>query len=213
VRIIIVGGGRVGKTLLELLQADNEISIVERNAEKCEELASLTNALVIQGDGTNPNILEEAGLDDCEAFVAATGDSKSNLVACELAKRNKAIKRIVARITDKSDEVIFKNLGVNDVVWEVEGIVERITAALYHMELIEINEDLLIACLSPSGGDKSIGKTMGELKLPRKGALFLGTVRNGQWLLPSDGESIEEGDRIFFLLQRKNLNKLHNQFF
>jgi len=212
-RIIIVGGGRIGKALLELLLPDNEISVVEKRADRCEELASSTNSLIIQGDGTNPSVLTEAGLDDCDAFIAATGDSKVNLVACELAKRNKGIKRIVARTTDKSDEVIFKNLGVNDVIWEVDGIVKDIIIALYHMELIEVNEDLLVASILPSEGDKSIGKSIDELKLPRKGALFLGMIRKGQWFLPQNTQKIEEGDRIFFLVQRKNLNKLHEQFF
>jgi len=212
-RIIIVGGGRVGKALLEALQSDNDISIVEKNAERCEELAGSTNALVIQGDGTNPSMLEEAGLGECDAFIAATGDSKANLVACELARRNKAIKRIVARISDRSDEVIFRDLGVNDVVWEVDGIVDKIVAALYHIELIGIDEDLAVVCLSVSEGDSSVGKSIGELKLPRKGLLLLGTVRNGQWMLPSNTEGMDEGDRVFFLIRRKNINKLYEQFF
>jgi trk system potassium uptake protein TrkA len=212
-RVIIVGGGRVGKALLEALQSGNDISIVEKKAERCEELAGSTNALIIQGDGTNPSMLEEAGVGECDAFIAATADSKTNLVACELARRNKTIKRIVARITDKSDEVIFRDLGVNDVVWEVDGIVDKIIAALYHIELIEVDEDLAVVCLSTSEGDRSTGKSVGELKLPKRGLLFLGMVRNGQWILPSNTEIIEEGDRIFFLTQRKNLNNLYEQFF
>ena len=212
-RIVIVGGGRVGKNLLEILQPYNEVAIVEKDPLRCEELASATSALVIQGDGTNPSILDEAGIQDCEALIAATGDGKANLVVCELAKRHKPIKRIIARIVDKGDEVIFRDLGVSDVVWEVDGIVGRIISSLYRMDIIEVEDDVLIISLRISQNDKSIGKKIRELRLPRRGTLLLGIVRLGQWMIPTGEDVVEEGDSVLFLLRRKNLNKVYSQFF
>jgi Trk K+ transport system NAD-binding subunit len=132
---------------------------------------------------------------------------------CELAKRHKSIKRIIARIVDKGDEVIFRDLGVSDVVWEVDGIVGRIISSLYRMDIIEVEDDVLIVSLRISQNDKSVGKKIRELRLPRRGTLLLGIVRLGQWMIPTGEDVVEEGDSVFFLLRRKNLNKVYSQFF
>ena len=212
-RIIVVGGGRVGKKLLETLSSNNEVSIIELDPKICEDLATATNALVIQGDGSNPNVLEEAGLSECDAVIAATGDGKTNLVACELARRYKNVKRVVARIRDKSDEGIFEELGVSDAIWEVEGITETLIFSLFNMNKIEIDEDNTLIGIRIKEENKNIGKTFNEIKLPRSGVLLVGIVREGQWIIPDNNEMIEVNDNVLFLSRRKNVNKLHERFF
>ena len=79
--VIIIGGGKVGTNLSkELLAQGYSISIVEKEAEKCERIASSTNALVIHGDGTDHSILESAGIinaDNTAEIVACTPDIKN----------------------------------------------------------------------------------------------------------------------------------------
>ena len=212
-RIVIVGGGRVGKKLLETLSPDNEASIIEIDPKICEDLATSTNALVIQGDGSNPNVLEEAGLNECDALIAATGDGKTNLVACELARRYKNIKRVVARIKDKADEGIFEELGVSDAIWEVEGITESLIFSLFNMHKIEIDEDNILVGIKIKEDNKNIGRAIKEIKLPKKGLLLVGIIREGQWIIPKSDEVIEVNDNVLFLSRRKNVNKLYKRFF
>jgi K+ transport systems, NAD-binding component len=201
------------KKLLETLSPDNEASIIEIDPKICEDLATSTNALVIQGDGSNPNVLEEAGLNECDALIAATGDGKTNLVACELARRYKNIKRVVARIKDKADEGIFEELGVSDAIWEVEGITESLIFSLFNMHKIEIDEDNILVGIKIKEDNKNIGRAIKEIKLPKKGLLLVGIIREGQWIIPKSDEVIEVNDNVLFLSRRKNVNKLYERFF
>ena len=85
--LMILGGGLVGRRVAQLLEKEVEIILIENNPERAEELASdLKNTQVIQGDGTDANILVMAGLDTTESFIATTGDNETNIVSCLLAK-------------------------------------------------------------------------------------------------------------------------------
>lgn len=85
--VVIMGGGRVGSTLADLLTSDgHEVTVIERDKERCKKLESELNIPVICGKGTERNILESAGIENADVFVAATGSDEANLMGCILAK-------------------------------------------------------------------------------------------------------------------------------
>ena len=98
-RLIIVGGGQVGSYLASLLKDnDNSVVIIE-NRKKNIDLISLEHPEVrlVVGSGSDPKILEEAGIIDADVLAAVTGEDETNLVVSTLARMEYGIPRVVAR--------------------------------------------------------------------------------------------------------------------
>ncbi len=124
--ILIVGAGKVGYFLAKRLIADKHtVSIIDKDRVICEELAKELDILVIHGDGCDPRVLEEAGIERADVIAAVTGDDEDNLVICQIAKERFNLRRTVGRINDSKNERIFTELGV-DVPIDSTAIIAKI---------------------------------------------------------------------------------------
>ena len=98
VRIVVVGAGEVGSYVAQILSDEgNTVSVVEKDAKKLNELAEDLDVLAVEGSGSHPHILREAGIRKADLLVAATASDEVNLVACLLAKQH-GVERTIARI-------------------------------------------------------------------------------------------------------------------
>ncbi len=116
--IIISGGGKIGSYLATvLLKSGNEVSIIETNREKADQLSVALEGryLVINGDGCDSFYQEEAGIRRADVFVATTGQDDANLVACEIAQRVFNVPRCIARVNNPKNLRIFKEVGIECV--------------------------------------------------------------------------------------------------
>ncbi|MDD6285569.1 MAG: TrkA family potassium uptake protein [Methanobacteriaceae archaeon] len=115
--VIIVGAGRVGLNLAQSLVREGlNVTIIEHDPTKSEEVAETINAMVIQGDATSVNVLENAGIIDADVFVAATGHDSVNLLTSVLCQKYDNIKKIIARVNDLEHIDAFKQVGVDVTV-------------------------------------------------------------------------------------------------
>ena len=86
--IIIFGGSRITEKAVQSLPEDMNIKVIEANREVCVHLSEkLSNALIINADGSDMDVLKEEGIQDADAFVAVTDSSEANIFACLAAKR------------------------------------------------------------------------------------------------------------------------------
>lgn len=86
--VVIVGGGKLGYSLaLNMLDRDFHVSVVEKNKIRAMTLANELDAEVMCGDGTEVEVLLQAGIQEADCFIAVTGLDQDNLVACQLAKK------------------------------------------------------------------------------------------------------------------------------
>ena len=116
--IIIVGGGKVGEYLANvLLNRGNSVAIIESSAKNADHLSTTLNgdALIINGDGCDSKYQEDAGIRRADVFVAATGQDDGNLVSCEIVKRVFGVKRCIARVNNPKNIRIFRELGIETV--------------------------------------------------------------------------------------------------
>ncbi|MFA5287624.1 MAG: TrkA family potassium uptake protein, partial [Candidatus Omnitrophota bacterium] len=112
--IIIIGAGKVGYFLAKrLVNSKHTVSIIDRNKLICEDAAKEIEALVINGDGCDPRILEEAGILRADVVAAVTGDDEDNLIICQLAKERFNIQRTVGRVNNPDNEHTFSELGID----------------------------------------------------------------------------------------------------
>ncbi|MDL2310890.1 Trk system potassium transporter TrkA [Peptostreptococcaceae bacterium OttesenSCG-928-C18] len=86
--IIIVGGGKVGEYLCEDLESEgHDITLIEKNKEVLDRILDYNDIMGIQGDASDTSILEEAGIDRCDIFIAVTNEDELNMVSCVMAKK------------------------------------------------------------------------------------------------------------------------------
>ncbi|MGD8975312.1 MAG: Trk system potassium transporter TrkA, partial [Desulfobacterales bacterium] len=86
-RVMILGGGLVGRRIAQLLEKTVQVTMIEKNEESVQELAfNLKNTEVLHGDGSDANVLQMAGLLDMDTFITTTGDNETNIMSCLLAK-------------------------------------------------------------------------------------------------------------------------------
>lgn len=108
-KIIIVGCGKVGKTLVEQLnQEGNEITVIDKKADQVDEITNLYDVMGLVGNGASYSIQKEAGIDDTDLLIAVTDSDELNLLCCTVAKRVancSAIARV--RTPDYSEEADY----------------------------------------------------------------------------------------------------------
>jgi len=204
--IIIVGSGRVGENLASFLISDgHDIVLVETDRNLCSIAASQLDALVLCGNCTDPQILEDANIDVADVFVAVTGSDDSNLLACMLAKEYK-VPKILARVIDPRHERVFKKIGV-DLIINPERIVANYLGKLITRPKIT---DLVI--LGKGDGElidltvdskKTIGKKIGDLG-PTDDFLIVAVYENGNIVIPKPDMVLKEGMKISILVKTEH---------
>lgn len=122
-RLIVVGGGKLGHNLLKKLIEDNhKVTIIDKDKEVCNTIAENMNVNVILGDGTDLQILEEAGVGKADVIVAVTGTDECNFVICETVKTIYSDKKTIARVNNPDNIEAFKLLGIDKVFCGAEEI-------------------------------------------------------------------------------------------
>jgi trk system potassium uptake protein len=205
-QVLVVGGGRVGAALATLLLGSgHQVDIVELQAERASELTDeLPGARVSVGDGTDPSVLEAAGIRRADVLVAVTGEDARNLVVGSLARAEFGVPRTIARVVDPSHAWAFgPELGV-DVALDQADLLARLT--LEEMSLGEVAAlvklrrgalTLVEERLAP--GAKAAGRTIGELHLPST-CVLLAVLRGDEVLSAAASERLAVGDEILALV-------------
>lgn len=94
-KIIILGAGQVGGTLAEnLVGENNDITVVDTNGERLRSLQDKFDLRVVQGHGSHPRVLREAGADDADMLVAVTSSDETNMVACQVAIHSSTLQTV-----------------------------------------------------------------------------------------------------------------------
>ncbi len=129
--VIVIGGGKVGFYLSKhLLERNYEVTLIEKNPRRAEEITAQLGDIVLVGDGDEMNFLKSTGMERADVVVAVTGEDEDNLIACQLAKRQFHVRRTVARVNNPANVHIFEALGVDVALSATEVLMDRIETAL-----------------------------------------------------------------------------------
>lgn len=132
--VLIVGGGKVGSYLTRaLLKQGHEVVMVEKEERKARMLEQLIEQKVtVVGDGADPLVLDQAGINRADVVVADTGDDEDNLVVCLIAKK-KGRMRCIARVNNPANKMIFESLDPENpvtVISSTEIILEALDKSI-----------------------------------------------------------------------------------
>ncbi|MFB6079776.1 MAG: NAD-binding protein [Haloferacaceae archaeon] len=171
---LIAGGGRVGfRTAALLADRGHDVTIIERNDEVVSAIADEWLATVIHGDATDPDIIEQAGVERADAVAALTGETGTNLAVCLLARELASEVRTVARIDRPEGEAYTRFV---DAVVFPEGAGARVAAdevlGSDVQSLADVTGALDVLRVRVSEGAPAAGKALGEVRFPA-GALVV----------------------------------------
>lgn len=208
--IIIMGGGRVGLSLANLLIDDGEdIALIESDEALCGEIASELDALVIYGNGTNSKLLEEMNIEDADYFIATTGSDEANLLSCILVRKYN-VPHIIARVSNPDHEEAFKEVGIEQVISperaaaaQLQKVVTRPNAAEL-MTLGEGDAEILDMTIT---NNKAIGKRFKDIS-PTKDYIIISTYRNGKLVIPQPDNTVARGEKVSVLVRRGTFKKV-----
>jgi len=198
--IIIVGAGKIGFFLAKrLCGGKHTVSIVDKDKLVCEEIAKELEALVVCGDGCEPQILEEAGIEQADVIAAVTGDDEDNLVICQLAKEKFRVRRSVGRINNPDNEHTFAELGVDVPVDSTKIIAKIIEEEVSFSDFVNLMSfkrgKLAIVRVDLPADSPVIDKEVKDIKLPLD-AVLVSILRGEEVVVPKGDTVLKTGDDI-----------------
>ena len=204
-RVIIVGGGKVGRELAErLLDRGENVVIVESDKEQVA-LARDAGFAVRNGDGTDIEELRGAGAANAKILVAATGDDDVNLLIAQLSRSTFDVETVIARVNNPDNVEAFEELGVRAIsssiatAWAIDNEIERPALSAWMTELGRTGDVQEVEVTA----EDLVGKTVADIdaEIPN-GCLIAMVSRDGENLVPSQEFTIERGDHLTFLGRR-----------
>lgn len=201
--IVIVGAGKVGYFLAKrMVLSRHTVSIVEKDKAICEEIAKKLEALVIQGDGCDPRILEESGILRADVVAAVTGDDEDNLIICQLAKEKFKIQRTVARVNNPNNEHTFSELGIDVPIDSTKIIAKIIEEEVSFSDFVNLMSfkrgKLSIVRVDLPSDSPVINKQIQNIRLPPDSVL-VSIVRGEEVIVPKGNTELKSGDDIIAL--------------
>ena len=198
--VMILGGSKVGfKAARDLCARKFNVKLIEMNKEKAFDLADdLPNALVINGDGRNVELLEEESLESMDAFIAVTGNSETNIMSCLMAK-SKRIKKTIALVENMDYFQLSHSIGIDTLINKKLLAANNIFRHIRKGEVValmrinNLNAEILEFVVKSTS--KVAGKVIREMNFP-KSATIGGVVRDGKGVIALGGFRIQEGDRV-----------------
>lgn len=212
--VMIMGGGRIAIYLANLLtEMDIMVKILEIDKEKCIELSELLpDSLIINGDGSDEELLQSENISDMDAFIAMTGIDEENLMATLIAKQNGA-KKIIAKISRLNYVNVAKHLGVDSVISpklittnQILTYISRKNVETLH-RIIEGKAEIIEFIVERNS--RIIQVKLKNLKLPQD-VIIATIVRKNEIVIPHGDDVIKDGDRVILIAKNKNIAELQD---
>lgn len=210
--IVVAGGGKVGYYLTKmLLDEGHEVTVIETDPAICEAIAEELGIMVINGDASSLDILDDAGVGQADVLAAVTGKDQDNLVICQLAKRNFGVPKTVARVNNPKNQHVFYQLGV-DVAISSTAIIaqviatELITQHIKTLLTMKKGEASIVEVDLPADSPAA-GRQVKELGLPAD-CVLVSIIRGDNVLIPHGRTVLEVGDAIVAIVSKKSRNKM-----
>ena len=214
--IMILGGGRLGFYLAaKLCSLGMAVKIIEQNYARCQELAErLPDTLILNGDGTDIDLLKREGIQETDGFIAVTGLDEENLLISLLAKQMGA-KMVVAKVSRASYAPIVESLGVDAAVSPrlitASEIVRFIQGGRLLSLVMLLNGKAEVAELIVPDTSRVVGKSLAKCGLP-KNVIVGAILRDGKAVIPEGTEKILADDRIVVFAMGHTLNAIEKLF-
>lgn len=225
-KIVILGAGQVGGTLAEsLAREDNDITLVDTDAARLNELRDRLDIGTVNGPGSIPSVLKQAGIEDADLLVAVTSIDEVNMMACQIAHSLFHTPTRIARIRTPgytapgvASQLFNKeNLPVDVVITPEQLVTEHIQRLIEQPGALQVLDFAdgsvqLVAVRAYEGGPL-VGKELKAIRdhMPDVDARVAAIFRKDRPIMPEGNTVIEDGDEVFFIAARKHIRKVMSE--
>jgi len=225
-RVMILGGGLVGRRLAELLGKSFDVRLIEKDEKYAQELSfALENAEVLHGDGSDTNVLLSAGLLDMDTFITATGENETNIMSCVLAKHimnthnnSQTKQRKCIALVNKEDYLVLAATMGSDI-----ALNKKILAGNEILKFIRRGELISVAHLHGfeaevvelvAAPDSPITrKPLSKLDTSFYGKIMIGAIyRDGAWQVAVGDTHILSDERVIVVCISTHLKDVQKLF-
>lgn len=217
-KIVVVGGGEIGSRLTSLLlEKKHDVVLVEKDKDRCQELADTLNIKVIHGDGTMPDVLEEAGVKKADTLVVSTRQDEINLLICLVARdmlKEMSKLKIITRASKEEYKKIFLRIGVDNIVSpetstieQLEGIIEPRVSDIGKL----YKSMLSLVEFKVTRKSRVKDKVISKVEFPEE-SIVVAIRRKNNFIIPKETEKIKVGDRIIIILKKTTERRIAEMF-
>lgn len=214
-KIMIMGGSRIALRTSIMTGDKRKIKIIDNDKEKCQSLAEkLPNCSILYGDGRDMEILKEDGIESCDAFIALTDSSETNILAC-IAAKELGVPKTIAEVENLHFISGAESLNIGTIV-------NKKLLASSHIFQIMLDTDSSstkclaladaeVAKLTAKEGSKITKARVMDLSLSRE-MTIAGLIRDGKGMLVQGNTQIEAGDQVVVFCLHGSLYKIEKLF-
>ena len=201
--VMIIGGGKTGFYLAQKLEEyGTSVKIVEHDLDRCRYLSTnLNNVMVLHGEGTDIDLLEEENMDNMDAFITATGYDEENLLLALTAKHH-GINDVISKVSHENYQDLISQMGVDMVLNPLDittsNILRYIQGSNKIISSVLIQGQAEIMEIIVNSGMKMLDTPISELDLPSD-VLIAAVHRGNKVILPDDDTVIRLNDRVILL--------------
>lgn len=215
--IMILGGSKIGyKTAKDLCQGKFRVKLIEKDGDVAFECADdLPNALVINGDGRNVELLDEENISDMDAFISVTGNSETNIMSCLVAK-SKGVKKTIALVENMDYYQLSQSIGIDTLINKKLLAANNIFRYIRRGEVVamtkltNMNAELLE--FQVNSNSKITKKKIKDLDFPRS-AIIGGVIRDDVGVIPLGDFQIQLGDKVVVCSLPRSITQVERFFF
>ena len=213
--IIIVGGGKVGSALAEVLCDEHNVTVIDKSEVKINSIVNDYDVKGIVGNCLQTDVLDEAGADKCNIFIAVTSSDEVNILSCLIAKKMKA-RHCIARVRspefDKQLVFMREELGISMMVNPDFNAANEIAKVLRYPEAINIESfakgrvDLAEIRITSGSILDNVALTQLSRRL-RLDVLICAVQRGDEVIIPNGSFILKAGDKIHMTASHSNMVK------
>lgn len=201
-KVMIAGGGKTGYYLAKmLLDFGASVKIIEFDKKRCQYLSvHLKDALVLHGDATDIDLLENENYDEMDAFVTATGFDEENLLLALMAKQSN-IEDVIAKISRESYSGLIENMGIDMALNPIDISASHVLRFIQDHRIISSQIIQGQAEMSEVVADEDmvlVDKPLKNLNLP-KDVMIAAVLRGSELIIPDENTVIRNGDKIIII--------------
>ena len=214
--IMILGGGKIAfNTAKKLTKKKINVSLIEINKEKAVQLADkLSDVMVIHGDGTNLELLEEENLNSMDAFISVTGNSETNIISCLMAN-SKNINKTIALVENMDYFKLSHSIGIDNLINKKLLAANTIFRYIRRGEVIDIttlnNLDAEIFEYVVKKTSKVANSKIKDIDFPRS-AIIGGVIKGGIGIIALGDYTILPEDRVVVCCLPEAIQKVESLF-
>ena len=217
-KVIIVGGGKVGTYLASLLLSNgHQVKLLEDNEKLFNKAAKdLPKDILINGNATEPEVLEKVGIDSVDVLAAVSDEDQKNLVVSTLAKMEFGVPKVIARVNNPKNAWLYNSeMGVDVQVNQADIIAHLVVEEMdiqNMFTLMKLNRgEYSIVQMNVRETAKAANKFLKDLLIPKKSVL-ISITRDGEVVIPKGDTQILAGDEILILTDETSQKKLQSLF-